>query len=79
MTSLVRGIRLILLIWIGLVVFAIVLGFVHQAVQPQQAHRPFDGTTEALKKMRIPELRSDQEFQGFQPDKHKIIHEEKPR
>ncbi len=31
MKSLIRGIRLIFLIWVGLVVIAIALGFVHQA------------------------------------------------
>ena len=31
MKSLIRGIRLIFFIWIGLVVIAIALGFVHQA------------------------------------------------
>ena len=35
MKSLIRGIRLILFIWIGLVVIAIALGFVHQARKSQ--------------------------------------------
>lgn len=38
MKSLFRGMRLIFFIWIGLVVLAIALGFVHQAVQ-SRGHR----------------------------------------
>lgn len=31
----------------------------------------FDGTTEALQKMRIPEIPPNQKFEGFQPQKQK--------
>ena len=32
---------------------------------------PFDGTTKALKEMRIPEIPSNQKFEGFQSQKRK--------
>ena len=38
---------------------------------------PFDGTTKALQEMRIPEIQTDQQFKGFEPEKKK--QKEKPR
>ena len=38
---------------------------------------PFDGTTKALKEMRIPEIPSNQKFESFQPQKRR--EKEKPK
>jgi len=48
-----------------------------QQPKPTEQKSQFDGTTDALKKMRIPEVPSNQKFEGFQPKKPK--EKEKPK